>query len=258
MPSLDQFESYYAADNDAVKTAVQSGLVTPDTNVVLHFYRFQPEARDELFGALEKLGDRVWLPHQVGLEFHRNRLTVMHEQENYFSKTRGEIDATIKTLYGQLRAFGRRIGVREDRIENISAGIDMLHTNLTEEIAKSEKANEVRLDGHGSDEVLPRIHGLFRDRVGGPMEPGELEEALREAVRRVAERIPPGYKDNDNWSIVVPLLSGVDLRIVSGVGQRVSAGLSALKEMQVRARVRTAQAGRLGHLPYGSCRCRSC
>jgi len=50
MPSLDQFESYYAADEDAIKTAVQTGIVAPDTNVVLHFYRFQPEARDELFG----------------------------------------------------------------------------------------------------------------------------------------------------------------------------------------------------------------
>ena len=29
------------------------------------------------------------------------------------------------------------------------------------------------------------------------MEPGELEEALREAMRRVTAKIPPGYKDND-------------------------------------------------------------
>ena len=88
MPSLDQFESYYAADDDAIKTAVQTGIVAPDTNVVLHLYRFQPEARDELFGAMEKLGDRLWMPHQVGRQFHRNRLTVMHEQENYFSNAR--------------------------------------------------------------------------------------------------------------------------------------------------------------------------
>jgi hypothetical protein len=197
MPSLDQFESYFAPGGDAVKTAIQTGVVTPDTNVMLHFYRFQPEARDELFGALEKLGDRLWVPHQVGLEFHRNRLMVMHEQENYFSKTRGEIDTTIKILYGQVRAFGRRIGMDEDRIENITDSIDMLNTNLIDEIAKAEEANVVRLDGHGSDEILPRIHALFRDRVGGPMEPQELEEALQEAVRRVTDKIPPGYKDND-------------------------------------------------------------
>jgi len=35
------------------------------------------------------------------------------------------------------------------------------------------------------------------NRVGGPMEQGELEEARREAARRGREKIPPGYKDAD-------------------------------------------------------------
>jgi len=40
------------------------------TNVMLAAQRFARRARDELFGALEKLGDRLWIPHQVALE-HR-------------------------------------------------------------------------------------------------------------------------------------------------------------------------------------------
>ena len=58
MPSLrDQFEHFYMPDEQGVATAIKSGLVAPDANVVLNLYRFQSEARDQLFGALEKLGN---------------------------------------------------------------------------------------------------------------------------------------------------------------------------------------------------------
>jgi hypothetical protein len=47
MASLrDQFEHFYALDENAKKTALQTGLVTPGTNVLLHLYRFQAVARD--------------------------------------------------------------------------------------------------------------------------------------------------------------------------------------------------------------------
>ena len=99
MASLrDQFEHFYVSDEDAEKTAIQTGLVTPDTNVLLNLYRFQAGARDELFGALEKLGERLWIPHQVALEFYRRRLDVIAEQEKYFNDTRKDL-----TLVGDLR-----------------------------------------------------------------------------------------------------------------------------------------------------------
>jgi len=73
----DQFTPYYAPDDEAVAAALRTGLVTPDTNVMLAAYRFERHARDELLAALEKLEDRLWIPHQVALEFHRNRLGVI-------------------------------------------------------------------------------------------------------------------------------------------------------------------------------------
>ena len=40
MPSMrDQFRSFYAPSKDDIATALRKGLVTPDTNVLLHFYR---------------------------------------------------------------------------------------------------------------------------------------------------------------------------------------------------------------------------
>jgi hypothetical protein len=51
----DQFEHFYAPDEQAVSTALKTGLVVPDANVLLSLYRFQREARDQLFGALKRV-----------------------------------------------------------------------------------------------------------------------------------------------------------------------------------------------------------
>ena len=197
MASLrDQFEHFYAPDEDAEKTAIQKGLVTPDTNVLLNLYRFQAGARDELFGALEKLGERLWIPHQVALEFHRRRLDVIAEQERYFNDTRKDLDALVGDLRKRVETFGTRIALDEDHIRAIKEGIGSLQKLLTAEVADAQKANEVRLKDRDSDAVLTRLESLLGGRVGEPMISKVLKAARKEAKRRVAAQLPPGYCDS--------------------------------------------------------------
>jgi hypothetical protein len=196
MASLrDQFQQYYAPDEDAITNAIQTGLVTPDTNVLLSLYRLQREARDELFSLLQKVGDRLWIPYQVGLEFHRNRLTVMSDQEGYFTKTLKELEVPITDLRARLRAFRARIALNTENVQEIEDAITRLSDLVGDAVIKAEEFNEVRLDSHASDEVLERIDALFGNRVGEPMEWKELEDARAEALRRRDAKNPPGYMD---------------------------------------------------------------
>jgi hypothetical protein len=196
MPSLrDQFAHFYAPDEHAVATAMKTGLVVPDANVLLNLYRFQATARDELFGALGKVTNRLWIPHQVGLEFHRNRLGVMKEQEEYFTKTLRDFHDSTKILLDKIRAFKRRLALSDDHVREIEEAITSMDERVGVEILKAGEFNEVSLYGHASDSVLARVDVLFEDRVGVPMEPKELEEAKQEAERRVIDKIPPGYMD---------------------------------------------------------------
>jgi hypothetical protein len=197
MASLrDQFEHFYAPDEDAEKTAFKTGLVTPDTNVLLNLYRFQARPRDELFGALEKLGERLWIPHQVGLEFHRRRLNVIAEQERYFNDTRKDFKALVDNLRSRVETFGTRIVLDKDRIRAINERIGSLQELLTAEVSEAGKANLVRLQHHDSDEVLTRLESLLDSRVGEPMRPRKLKAARKEAKRRAAAQLPPGYRDS--------------------------------------------------------------
>src|SRR5690242_7419530 len=98
MPGMrDQFEHFYPLGDNAVASAMRTGLVIPDTNVLFGLYRLQAKARGELFRSLENLGnsDRLWIPHQVGFEYHRNRLGVIADQQQFFRRTRRDLDASI-------------------------------------------------------------------------------------------------------------------------------------------------------------------
>lgn len=198
MPGLrDQFAHFYPLGDDAVKTAMKTGLVVPDTNVVLRLYEFTVTARDELFGALENLGNRLWIPYQVGHEVHRNRLKSIANQERFFRETRTELDNSVDALRRKVTLFQGRLALSKDDLKEIEDNIGALQTLIQGEVTKASKANEVRLKDRDSDKVLARLEKLFDAHVGGPMELGELEEALAEAARRTARRIPPGYMDAD-------------------------------------------------------------
>jgi hypothetical protein len=191
----DQYEHFYLQDEDAQRAAMTTGIVTPDTNVLLDLYRFQAGARDKLFGALETLGDRLWIPYQVGQEFHSRRLDVIKDQEQYFDTTQRDVKALINGLRDKVKMFPTRIGLGEDRVREIQDSIGSLSSALAGEIAKAKGANAVRLKDRDSDKVLARLESLLDNRVGGPMAPAEIAESRREALMRVDMKIPPGFED---------------------------------------------------------------
>ena len=193
------FEHFYPPDDDAVAAALRTGLVSADTNVLLNLYRFQAGAREQLFGALEFIGDRLWIPHQVALEFHRNRLGVIADQEIYFSKTGESLDTAVKEYLSRLRAFTKRVALSPARAGGLEEMIQKAHQAVKDEVSAAGQANEIHLDNRDSDEVLRRLETLFNGRVGEPMTPAELEAARNEATRRAraTPKIPPGYMDMD-------------------------------------------------------------
>ena len=67
MPQEEELRNAWSSD----KT-----LFIFDTNVLIKLYSYQPSTVQDFFSILEKLGNRIWLPHQVGLEFQNRRLDI--------------------------------------------------------------------------------------------------------------------------------------------------------------------------------------
>jgi hypothetical protein len=48
--------------------------------MIFHLYSYTPETRERFFEILNKLSDRIWIPHQVAYEYQKNRLYVIAAQ----------------------------------------------------------------------------------------------------------------------------------------------------------------------------------
>jgi hypothetical protein len=194
----DRFDHYLPPTAGATKSAITSGLVVLDTNVLLSLYRFAPQAREELLSAMERLAERLWIPDQVALEFHRNRLNVMADHDMAYSPV-------IDTLARHQNAIGEEVAQRLRELANRVALSDedrnrllrLLSTSLSPlRNAVVELRNKHGLaDPLGEDPILSRLQRLFQDRVGAPLADDEQSAAEAEAARRIGNKEPPGYKD---------------------------------------------------------------
>ena len=151
-------------------------MIVLDTNVLLNLYRLPTTARDELLGVLELLKERIWIPHQVALEFQRRRLTVITSErkatEDALSATSELVD-DIKTKVEGLQIDKRGLGIES---QPLLAELEKANNQLLEAIKATHNA---QLDISASDPVRQRLDELLENRVGtGPSSQAELDELI--------------------------------------------------------------------------------
>jgi hypothetical protein len=74
------FAAYYRPTDADFESLWKDATFSVDANVLLNAYRYTETTRTRLLDILSRLGSRLWLPHQVGLEYQRNRLNVISGQ----------------------------------------------------------------------------------------------------------------------------------------------------------------------------------
>jgi len=134
---------------------------------------------------LDSIKDRLWLPHRAADEFFRRRLKVIGAQERTY-------DDTIK-----------QISQLEDNLENSRqhpfvsdasmSETTKLFKKLKGELSKGKKRHSKRIK---DDEIQNAVAGLFEGRVGEPYDTERLAGVYKEGESRYAQKIPPGFKDD--------------------------------------------------------------
>lgn len=203
-PMQTMFPGFYRPTNDEFKAIWAKGLFILDSSVLLNIYRYPVQARDELLGTLTTLKDRIWIPHHVGLEFQRNRPTVMAEQKRRFREVREVVSGAIASLEGE---FGK-LQLR-DRHSLIDP--DVLVGKLKPVIAEYTKELDA-LEGkqtsvYEDDGLRVEIDKLFAGKVGKAPTKEEIDALSVEATARIAAKIPPGYRDEDKEKSKEPTFS---------------------------------------------------
>jgi hypothetical protein len=181
---INTFKEYTPLDTDEIKDLWKNALFIFDTNVLLNLYRYSDETSIKIIEIIEKL-ENIWIPYQVGLEFHRRRLGVISEQKKNYSDFEGEFKKIILAVEDKNRCpfFSPEL------LEKLN--------DLKKEIGVEVKSKSSYFDDLlKNDALLERINVAFSEKVGCECTPEELKTIYSEGDKRYKENIPPGYKDN--------------------------------------------------------------
>lgn len=188
------FFEYYRPSQEAFNLIWSDAIFCFDANVLLDVYRYTPATRDQLLSILKTLQDRIWIPFQVGKEFHKNRILVIQAQENPYVQISSRVSKAIEELKKKLSELSL-----EGRKPHPFIDIHQIYGILDNAVEQVESVLLSTRDSHPSfledDYLLTRLSDLFVGRVGKPYTQSELDKRFDEARLRYERSIPPGYKD---------------------------------------------------------------
>lgn len=191
----DGFEGYRTATIEDYQRVLGSGMVVPDANVLLNLYRYTDQARDDLLSVLKRLGDQLWIPHQVLVEFWCNRDAVLRDPRDT-EKVAREMSEVREQALNTFRAWANRVSLPPEQstalAEALSGGFEAVIDGVDRfsDASAVESARDT-----DKDAVLKQLESIFNGRVGGGLDDEAHGRALEEGRRRVDEREPPGYMD---------------------------------------------------------------
>ncbi|MFC7760180.1 PIN domain-containing protein [Catellatospora bangladeshensis] len=193
----EQFRHFLVPSKDDIQQAFSSGLVVLDTNVLFSAYRYTSEASEQLLTVIEKMRDRVWIPHQVGLEFYRNRVNVVSDLRNGYSSLLAHVNQTsakvTKELQERVNELFKRVSLSEEERSLLTSSLNSAFDPLLEaiETLRKKHAQAGSLD---DDPILRRIETMLEGRIGAPFG-ADTEAHMAEAARRIENSVPPGFRD---------------------------------------------------------------
>lgn len=183
----DEFSGYYPPTEAEFDQLWSDGLLVLDTNALLSLYRLKPTGRDQWLQVMGNFADRLWMPYQVGVEFHRNRAAVWFDVQSAFDK----IEKGIDTARDALKSHPV---LESDFKESLTADLNA----LSEKVKGGRDANSTKIPiSPKDDQIWSTLIDLFDGKVGPKPADADHAEMLQTAKDRFDKKIPPGYEDKD-------------------------------------------------------------
>ncbi|RKN31203.1 PIN-like domain-containing protein [Micromonospora musae] len=195
------------------KEFFDGATIVPDANVLLALYRITPQARGQLLAVLKDVTDRLWVPHQVALEFMRSREKVIADRNARFTTVRRALQtasdkaaADIAAAIDDLKDLRASVVSSEDwnesdhglAFEEIRKLLVALLQPAVEEFERVKADQDLtHSDVNGDqDPVLRVLQEILSGRVGVAYDSDKYRQLVQEALEyRYPNEIPPGYLD---------------------------------------------------------------
>lgn len=193
----DIFKGFYNPSEELLQKAWNSDetLFVFDTNVLLNLYGYAEQTREDFFELLKTLGNKLWIPFHVGLEYQRRRLEVIRDEKAIFNKINGNLEKIESVFRGDFEqlALKRRFPRLHENTEKLNKDISKSISSYKKSVSYwDDKQPCVR----SHDSIREKLNELIHDKVGAPPESQQwLDELYKEGNERYENKIPPGYKD---------------------------------------------------------------
>ncbi|MDX3522406.1 PIN domain-containing protein [Streptomyces scabiei] len=193
---LSAFDGLWRRPAADYKLGVKEYLVSIDTNVLLQLYRFTPDARHELLDVLGRLGDRLWIPHQVASEYYNRRVDAVKEHLALYTSVPKSLEEARSKALQELHTFAKRCALSEADKSKLVSPIDAAFASTLVRIKKRGEAFDLSLEKViDADPILESLARTLDGKTGNPFNAEEIEQLTEEAERRYDSKRPPGFKD---------------------------------------------------------------
>lgn len=184
-----EFDSWYPKDPESIAKIWKTAIFVPDANILLHSIRHPRKVRDELLRLFEVLGDALWIPYQVGLEFHRNRLDVERSSIDTYDQIVRDCEKAIGQARDKLRQLRAHPTID---IERELSALDMYIVDFKARIDVSKASHPTE----DLPKVVARLNDLLKGKVGRKWSVEDLSKIKKEGELRYTRQVPPGYLDS--------------------------------------------------------------
>lgn len=182
-----KFPGYYKPTKEEFEDLWKTATIVLDTNVLLDLYRYSDETVSVLLENINVLKDRIYIPYQVSLEYHRNLNEVISTQIENYKKT----ITTLEDFKKQLDAKRSHPFLAKELHEEINAFCIKFDDALN---CKKVEIEKLITD----NPIKEKLAEILDSNVGDSFSEGELEKIFQEGAVRFQDKIPPGYKDEKN------------------------------------------------------------
>ncbi|WP_075001748.1 PIN-like domain-containing protein [Streptomyces qinglanensis] len=200
------FEGYRTPAPTEVRAALAHGVVVVDTNVLVDLYRMNRQVREDMLTVLEALSDRLWVPHQVLIEFWRNQQQpgVLGHHHVQARDTLTAMTKAHSSIGDSLKRWARAVHLSEDapirdELNQLEGELDATLSRLREVLERQAKVDQVPgAPDTSADPVIGKLEGLLQGKVGAAPTDEQLVRWISEARERAQRRQPPGFRDFDD------------------------------------------------------------
>ena len=188
----DAFRGYYPI-GEGEDRMWSDGLIVLDTNVLLSMYEQSAVTRGTLVDALTLRKAQLWMPHQVGVEFHRNKTNARAKAAQRHNTLSSTLKSGVASVQKQLENLAKYDPLLEtdDLFENLVTAADAIVARVGE--SKKRIDNDRKL---AEDPVFAAVSSLYpAEKIGRPFSPKQLSRHRRLGQERIIAEQPPGYLD---------------------------------------------------------------